>query len=297
MGTWSSPSLSKLRTDAVLDKRLLLVSGKGGVGKSAVAAALAQLATRQGKRVLLIDMGESAGLTAHLGISDLEFAPREVRPDLFAMRMVRSDALIEYLTLQLSLRGLKTLGPLARAFDALATAAPAVREIISIGKVLWEVREQHWDLVVADAPPTGQIGSYLRAPLSIAELVPTGRIQRQAAWMGNTLSNRDTTALVLVNLAEELPTTETAQTLEWLEQNDLVGPPTIVTNRLVDELVTAPSGKGPVRDAAIHHRAVHSEQQRWLGQLPPDITLPYLFGLLTPSEVAARLSDEFEERL
>jgi anion-transporting ArsA/GET3 family ATPase len=281
----------------VLDRRLLVVSGKGGVGKSAVSAALAQLATRQGKKVLLIDMGESAGLSAHLGVNGLKFTPREVRPDLFAMRIVRSDALIEYLTLQLSLRGLKTLSPLARAFDALATAAPAVREIISIGKVLWEVREQNWDLVIADAPPTGQIGSYLRAPLSISELVPTGRIQRQAAWMGDTLGNPDVTRLVLVNLAEELPTTETSQTLGWLEQNVLVAPPTVVTNRLVSELSVKPSGKGPVRDAAIHHRAVYAEQQHWLARLEPDLTLPYLFGLLTPSEVAARLSDELEARL
>jgi anion-transporting ArsA/GET3 family ATPase len=281
----------------VLDRRLLVVSGKGGVGKSAVSAALAQVATRQGKKVLLIDMGESAGLSAHLGVNGLKFMPREVRPDLFAMRIVRSDALIEYLTLQLSLRGLKALSPLARAFDALATAAPAVREIISIGKVLWEVREQNWDLVIADAPPTGQIGSYLRAPLSISELVPTGRIQRQAAWMGDTLGNPAVTRLVLVNLAQELPTTETSQTLGWLEQNNLVAPPTIMTNRLVSELSAKPSGKGPVRDAAIHHRAVYAEQQHWLPRLEPDLTLPYLFGLLTPSEVAARLSDELEARL
>ncbi|MDH3190746.1 MAG: AAA family ATPase, partial [Acidimicrobiia bacterium] len=143
----------------MLDKRLIVVSGKGGVGKSAVSAALAQLATRRGKRVLVVDMGDSEGLASHLASGDLEFEPREVKPGLFAMRMVRSDALLEYLTIQLSLRGLNRFSALARAFDALATAAPAVREIISIGKVLWEVREKHWDLVVADAPPSGQIGS------------------------------------------------------------------------------------------------------------------------------------------
>jgi anion-transporting ArsA/GET3 family ATPase len=213
------------------------------------------------------------------------------------MRLVRSDSLIEYLTLQLSIRGLSRLGGLARAFDALATAAPAVREIISIGKVLWEVREQNWDLVIADAPPTGQIGSYLRAPLSIAELVPTGRIQRQAAWMGATLGNPEVTNLILVNLAEELPTTETKQTLEWLERNDLVPEPTIITNRLVSALALRALGKGPVKEAALHHQAVYAEQQHWLEHLTPDMSLPYLFGLLTPTEVAARLSEEFEGHL
>ncbi len=279
----------------MLDKRLLVVTGKGGVGKSAVAAGLAQLATRNGKRTLVVDMGESDGLAAHLAVEQLTFEPREVRPDLFAMRMVRSDALLEYLSLQLSIRGLSRFGSVARAFDALATAAPAVREIISIGKVLWEVRERQWDLVVADAPPTGQIGSYLRAPLSIAELVPTGRVQRQAAWMRQTLADPETTNLVLVNLAEELPTSEALQTMAWLERNELVPPPTVVTNRLVGRLRTRSRGEGVVADAAAHHRAIYAEQQNWLAELEPDFHLPYLFGLLTPAEVAARLSEHLGE--
>src|SRR3990172_5802878 len=81
----------------VLDKRLLMVSGKGGVGKSAVAAGLALLAQRRGQRVLAMEMGSPGGLSAHFGTSSLEFEPREVRPGLHAMRVVRSDALLEYL--------------------------------------------------------------------------------------------------------------------------------------------------------------------------------------------------------
>ncbi len=281
----------------MLDKRLLVVSGKGGVGKSAVAAGLGQLAARRGKKVLLMDMSNGGGLAAHLASGTLEFAPREIRPGLFAMRIVRSDALLEYLTLQLSIRGLNRFGGLARAFDALATAAPAVREIVTMGKVLWEVREKKWDIVIADAPPTGQIGSFLRAPKSISELVPTGRIERQAAWMSHTLGDPDTTHVILVNLAEELPTTETRQTLDWLETNQLVPPATILTNRILQDLDREPAGKGPILEAAMHHRSVYTEQQEWLGVLTPDLTLPYLFGLLTPPEVSARISDELEVAL
>lgn len=278
----------------MLDKRLLVVSGKGGVGKSAVASGLGQVAARRGKRVLLMDMGNSGGLAAHLATGTLEFEPREVRPGLFAMRIVRSDALLEYLTLQLSIRGLNRFGALARAFDALATAAPAIREIVTMGKVLWEVREQKWDIVIADAPPTGQIGSFLRAPTSISELVPTGRIERQAAWMSHTLKDPDTTRVILVNLAEELPTTETEQTLDWLEENQLVPTATVLTNRIVEELAIEPSGKGPILEAAVHHRSIYAEQQHWLDVLPPDLSLPYLFGLLTPPEVSARISEALE---
>lgn len=281
----------------MLDKRLIVVSGKGGVGKSAIASGLAQLATRRGKRVLVVDMSDGGGLAAHLSTGPLEFEPREIRPGLFAMRMVRSDALLEYLTLQLSIRGLNRFGAFARAFDALATAAPAVREIVAMGKVLWEVREQKWDLVVADAPPTGQIGSYLRAPTSISELVPTGRIQRQAAWMSHTLNDPKTTELLLVSLAEELPTIETTETLNWLDDAKLIPPPTVFANRVLGPLHAKAGGEGPILETALHHGSVYNEQQTWLKHLKPDATLPYLFGLLTPSEVSARLSEELEALL
>ncbi len=167
----------------MLDKRLVIVSGKGGVGKSAVTSGLGLLAQRNGLRVLAVEMEAGGGLAAHFGTGPLDFEPREVRPGLHAMQMVRSEALLEYLQLQLKLPGMGRFGAVARAFDALATAAPAVREIVTIGKILWEVKEERWDMVVVDAPPTGQIASYLRAPASISELVTTGRIRSQADWM------------------------------------------------------------------------------------------------------------------
>jgi hypothetical protein len=82
-----------------------------------------------------------------------------------------------------------------------------------------------------------------------------------------------------------------------LDRNDLVPEPTIVTNRLVSELAVKARGEGPVKEAALHHQAVYAEQQHWLERRTPDVSLPYLFGLLTPAEVAARLSEEFEANL
>ncbi len=196
----------------MLDKRLILVSGKGGVGKSAVSAGLALLAQRHGLRVLAVEMGSAGGLSTHFATGPLGFEPREVRPGLHAMHIVRSQAMLEYLAIQLHLPGMSRFGAVARAFDALATAAPAVREIITIGKVLWEVREDRWDVVIADAPPTGQIGSFLRAPISITELVPAGRVREQAEWMRQTLTDDQATAVMMITLAEELPTAETTET-------------------------------------------------------------------------------------
>ncbi len=279
----------------MLDKRLVIVSGKGGVGKSAVSAGLALLAQRQGLRVLAVEMGSAGGLSAHFSTGSLDFKPREVKPGLHAMHMVRSKALLEYLSLQLRLPGMGRFGAFARAFDALATAAPAIREIITIGKVLWEVKEDRWDLVVADAPPTGQIGSYLRAPLSISELVPTGRIRQQSEWMQETLSNPDVTQLVLVNLPEELPTTETLDTMDWLGRQHLVADPLVLTNRVLPELSDTSAQRGRVGEMALLHRSLWSEQQDWLDRVDDKLRIPYMFGLFTPGEVAARMSDELDQ--
>jgi anion-transporting ArsA/GET3 family ATPase len=278
----------------MLDERLILVSGKGGVGKSAVAAGLALVAQRQGKRVLAVEMGSPGGLSGHFSTNALGFEPREVRPGLHAMHIVRSEALLEYLSLQLRLPGMGRFGAVARAFDALATAAPAVREIITIGKIYWEVNADRWDLVVADAPPTGQIGSYLRAPRSIAELVPTGRVRSQADAMAELLADHDRTRLVLVNLAEELPTTETIETMEWLAKEELIAPPTVIVNRVLPEITTARRPTGTAGEIIDLHRSLLEEQERWMKQLPGDYQLPYLFGLFTPGEVAAQLSDVLE---
>jgi anion-transporting ArsA/GET3 family ATPase len=187
-----------------------------------------------------------------------------------------------------------TLGPAARAFDALAGAAPGIREIVTLGKVLWEVRQGHYDLVVADGLPTGQVGGLLRAPATIAELVPTGRVRQQAEWMRELLLDPVATQLVLVTLPEELPVIETEDTLDYLRDENLIGNHQIIANRVLPELKSAAAGSGAAGEAAALHRSLFSEQQEWLGRLPPGRTLPYLFGLLTPGEVAARLADEMD---
>lgn len=279
----------------MLSHRLIIVSGKGGVGKSAIAAGIAMLAQRHGLRVLAVEMASEGGLASHFGTGPLHFESREVRPGLHAMHVVRSEALLEYLSLHLRLPGMGRFGAVARAFDALATAAPAVREIITLGKVLWEVKEDRWDVVVADAPPTGQIGSYLRAPVSISELVPTGRIGAQAEWMRETLADPELTLLTLVTLPEELPAMETAETQEWLKQADVVPPPLVIANRVLPVLEDSSTPDGVIGEMAGLHRALRSEQERWLNYVPPDLTLPFLFGIFTPGEVAANLSEHLEK--
>jgi anion-transporting ArsA/GET3 family ATPase len=219
-------------------RRLVIVSGKGGVGKSAVTAAVALAAQRRGGKILAMAMsGDGGGLAAHLGTAPLTFKTREERPGLHTSVVDRTKALVEYLQVQVGLPPIVAFGPALRAFDALASTAPAIREIVTMGKVLWEVKTEAWDLVVVDAPPTGQIASYLRAARTISELVPSGRIREQAQWMDDILTEPGASQLVLVNLAEELPTSETQETMNWLDAERVVSDVTVVTNRILPELV------------------------------------------------------------
>lgn len=274
---------------------VVFVSGKGGVGKSAVAAATALAARRAGQRVLALDMTNSGGLGTHLGEPDLEFRPRPIHSGLEAATIIRSEALVEYLRAQIGLPAVATAGPAARAFDALAAIAPAIREVVTIGKVLWEVKRGAWDLVVADAPPTGQIGSYLRAARTIRELVPSGRILDQVHWMEEILADPARAELMLVTLLEELPTLETEEALDWLEAEQIVTRTIVVTNRVLDELIyQGEPAAGPVAETAMLAEALWAEQQRWAGHLPVARSLPYLFGTRTAVEVAERLADLLE---
>ncbi|NNC93616.1 MAG: hypothetical protein HKN80_14120 [Acidimicrobiia bacterium] len=278
----------------MFDRSLLVVSGKGGVGKSAIAAALSILAARRGLSVLAVSMTDDLGLGNHLGVDRLGYRAQEVRPGVNALTIDRSQALDEYIRLQLHAPRIAPLGPVARGLNALADTVPGIRDIITIGKVLFEAGKPQWDLVIADAPPLGQITSYLRAPVTIAGLVPVGRVRDQALRYEEELTNPDHTGLVLVATPEELPVVETNEARE--EIASLVDIAAIVTNRVLDPLgvseeTLAGLPAGPHRDAGLLHRGLHAAQRRWSADLPDGPDIPFLFGVHTPGEVAVLIAD------
>jgi len=277
----------------VLDKRLLIVTGKGGVGKSAVAAALALRAAFDGRRVLAMAMTDDTGLAVHLGVEQLRYRPTHIRSGLDAVSIERPEALNEYLRVQLGVPRIAQFGPLARAFDAVASTAPGIREVITIGKVLYEAKKGTWDLVVADGPPTGQIGSHLRAPATVARLVGAGRVLDQTGWMARLLRDTTATGLVMVTTAEELPVTETLESLAAISDENLVGIDGVIVNRTLGPLEGDIDrlDDGPAKQAAQLHSGLFEEQERWIAHLPDGLRVPYFFGLHTPPEVAARMAD------
>jgi anion-transporting ArsA/GET3 family ATPase len=220
----------------LLDRRLLIVTGKGGVGKTTTAAALAQLAADRGKRTLVCELDAKGNLSSFLECGQTKFEPREVGPNLFAMSMDSEESLKEYLSIQLRLPLLVRIGPLNRIFEYVATAAPGVREILTIGKMAWEVRERHWDLIVVDAVASGHIVGLLAAPQSINDLVSVGLIRQQTDWMVELLGDPATTGLIITATPEEMPVNETIELSARLKAETNVDLAAVVVNRVLPEL-------------------------------------------------------------
>jgi anion-transporting ArsA/GET3 family ATPase len=221
---------------SILDRRLVFVTGKGGVGKSTIAAGLALLGAQRGKRTLVCEVDAKGNLADFYETSPTGFKPREVQPGLFAMSMDTEASLQEYLRLQLKLPMITRIGPLARAFEFVATAAPGVKEILTTGKLCWEVRERHYDLVVVDASPTGHIIGQLAAPQAINELVKVGLVRQQTGWLMEILRDPVTTGLVIVTTPEEMPVNETIELSGRVREETNVDLAAIVVNRVLPEL-------------------------------------------------------------
>ena len=223
----------------LLERRLVVVTGKGGTGKTTVAAALALAAARRGRRVLVVETGRDENVPRLLGRAGPPVghagAPTPAGP--FAMRMDPYQALAEYLNLQLRLPGMITRLLRQEGFGGLLDAAPGWRELVTLGKVwhLEQAREgerPRFDFLVVDAPATGHGLTLLDVPRVVVSAIRSGPLQRHARWVEQLLRDPERTLLLPVSLAEELPARETVELIARLRDQLGVALDRVIVNAM-----------------------------------------------------------------
>ena len=230
-------SASAVDLTPLLRHRLVFVTGKGGVGKSTVAVALARVAARRGLRTLLCEMDAKGSVAARVSGDALTFEPRLVEPNLWAMVMDTEQSLREYLRLFVRIPLITKITPLAAVFDFVADAAPGVKEILGIGKLCHEVRQENYDIVIVDSEATGHIVSQIAAPRIVGQLAGIGMLRDQTEWMARILEDEKLCTVVPVVVPEELVVNETIDLVKSLRSQTKTDVSWVVLNRTEARLV------------------------------------------------------------
>jgi anion-transporting ArsA/GET3 family ATPase len=296
----------------LLDKRLVVVTGKGGVGKTTVAAALGLIAARSGKRTVICEVAEQERLAALFGVGQSGHEERELAPGLHSISVDPERAKEEWLRYQLKSGTLAGVLGGSSLFRYLSAAAPGLSELVTIGKV-WDLAQLErrtggsvFDLAIVDAPATGHGIAMLRAPSTYASVARVGPIRRQALKIDGFLRDPGRTGVVVVALPEEMPVNETFDLERRLAEEMEMAIDRAVVNGLYPERFTAAEAErlqgaagenGAVRAAVAEHERVRGQraQLRRLrrGLEAPVTTLPFLFepelGLEQLEELARRL--------
>jgi len=285
------------------DVRLHVVTGKGGTGKSTVAAALALALASRGKTVLLCEVEGRQGIAQLFDVAPLPYEERRVVQgpqeggDLYALAIDPESALLEYLSMYYRLgRAGKALDRFG-VVDFATTIAPGVRDVLLTGKVYEAVQRnrrtknaRHYDAVVLDAPPTGRIAQFLNVNSELAGLAKVGPIRSQADTV-MTLLRSKRTAVHLVTVLEDMPVQETADGIDQLRSERLP------VGAVVVNLVRRPALDEEQRDAAMSGRIDRDAVAADLEATGISATAPLLDGLLDEArEHAERRELEDEQR-
>ncbi|MEA2430905.1 MAG: hypothetical protein QOI19_1378 [Thermoleophilaceae bacterium] len=305
---------------ALLDKRLIVVTGKGGVGKTTVAAALGLATARAGKRTMIAEVAQQERLSRAFRREGLGYSEAQLAPKLFGMSVNPERALKEYLGQQVG----STLGSVLfnnRVFEYFAAAAPGVRELATIGKV-WELAQLErrsqaapYDVVILDAPASGHGLAMLRSPRTFGDIARVGPIRRRADLIHGFLTDARRTGVVAVALPQEMPVNETLEFRVKLRDELGIDTQAVVVNSLLPERfstdeaerIEAVNGGHGAPDVAAALRAALSEHHRARGQrvqlrrlkkeVPDAVTLPYVFEPELGLPEFERLSAELERKL
>jgi anion-transporting ArsA/GET3 family ATPase len=306
---------------ALLDRRLVVVTGKGGVGKTTVAAALGLLAARRGQRTVVCEVAQQERLAGLFGVHDVGHTEVELAPGLFSVSVQPERAMHEWLRHQLKSGALAGLLGHSRLFGYLTAAAPGVTELVTVGKV-WDLAQTKrrtggstFDTVIMDAPATGHALALLRAPRTYANIARVGPIARQAAQIDRFLRDPDATGVICVALPEEMPVNETVDLEQRLGEDLGLDIGQVVANGVLPERFDAgearrlgelegqgtKAAQAAVAAALVEHRRAEGQREQ-LERLRAEVrapvaTLPYLFEPEPRRRELELLSDRLEEML
>lgn len=300
---------------ALFDRRLILVVGKGGVGRSTVAAAIAGELARQGKKTLLYETNANDRFGNYFDRPVVGPEPAQLAPNLWAINADPASALEEYGMMVLRWRSVYEMVFENRVSRAFLRAIPGLDDYALLGKAWYHTTEERrgkpvWDTVVFDMPASGHSFSMLRVPWVIIETVPEGPLTRDARMVRALLTDPARTAAVLVTLAEEMPVNEAIE-LETKLGALGIQPQLLVANqvfpdhfphggplaRVLDALLAAaPTLGSPLQEVAAHaslsrhRRALNAHYLAELARRArtPLVELPMLFTqTLGPAHVRA----------
>jgi anion-transporting ArsA/GET3 family ATPase len=201
----------------MLDKRLVFVTGKGGVGKSTIAIAMGLAAASRGKRTIVCEVGGQETASRVFRRAEIGFHEVEVSDNLWAISIDPDHSLREYLLLQLRVRAMRDMLVRSRVFNYLTAATPGLKELVTIGKI-WELAQpdrrvkkaETYDLVIVDAPATGHGIGFLQTPRTFANIARVGPVHSQAQALDRFVTDHDLTGTAIVSLPEEMPVNESA---------------------------------------------------------------------------------------
>jgi anion-transporting ArsA/GET3 family ATPase len=304
----------------LLDRRLVLVMGKGGTGKTTIAAALGLAAARRGRRTVVVEVAEQQRLLGLFGKGSRGHDEVQLGRGLFGLSVDPQRAMEEWLRHQLHSGTLAGLLGGSRIFQLLTAAAPGVTELVTMGKI-WDLAQLErrtggsaFDIAIVDAPATGHGIGLLRAPGTYARVARAGPIGRQASRIDRFTRDPASTAIIAAALPEEMPVSETLDLEDRLAADGMALDAILVNGLLPDRyarrevgVLEGVNGRGgraaraAIETALLEHRRALGQREQ-LARLREEAgatvgTLPFLATPALGLRELEELSRLIEEQL